>query len=211
MRYCLEFLTKRPTYSGLSIRSSPQALDHPLGDFFPLDVDYNKTPIRKSHVITKRIACDVVILLVRNYKELIARGTFWSKKGISFKEYCEVFFGKKFNYFSKLALFNELDKNKKLLVYYEDLILKPKEILKRVLEFLGEDDVYLPEFLKNYDMHKQNCINRYNRPARSISKGEGVIFHSSLITSQQRQYLEDYVKEHYPVLHKEYLTRYDER
>ena len=77
-RYCLEFLTKRPSIA-IEIDTEEfleSKFNSPIGNTFKdLNLDYNKARIVKTHNLRKDLPnChgnDLLIFIVRNYKECL--------------------------------------------------------------------------------------------------------------------------------------------
>lgn len=80
-RYCIEYLTKRPTGEAeylFPINRYNKFMNNPINNNFELGVDYNRAPIIKLHEYTpkyeeKKYGGKYLILILRNYKECILR------------------------------------------------------------------------------------------------------------------------------------------
>lgn len=223
LRYCLEYLTKRPT---LKFRSTYKTLDKirldtttkhmklPINNAIPLGVDYSNPPIFKVHLFKKetplkkfsKLTKAVYIMLVRNPKECVLRNS-----GSSFETAYNRLSQVNFSYYVNLKIFDAWNPKSKKIVYYEDLIEQPEKTLKELLDYLGEDDQYLSSFMQDYEFHKQRSLEFYKFTMHSSkSKGQSAIFHSNKLTDQQKQALDEIVKTTYPLLWKKYLKRYAE-
>jgi hypothetical protein len=58
--------------------------------------------------------------------------------------------------------------NKKMLIYYEDLLTDPKTTLLDVASFIEEDDSDICAFIEDIELHKRNSISNYS----SLGKAE---------------------------------------
>ena len=99
----------------------------------------------------------------------------------------------------------------KLLVYYEDLISRPKNTVEKIQDFmtdgLADGQRYL-EFFKNYDLHKQNSIDFYKNTngGESFTKGEISIHHSERFSMLEKKEIDSIFKD----LDKEIYEKYVE-
>jgi hypothetical protein len=213
-RYCIEFLTKRPTLEKMGNRI--HLYNCPLGiSFKHLGTDLNKKPVWKMHTIdwfnNKFPAyypeSEHLILLLRNYKEVIPRhcGNLtvdMLKDSAHFQKY----------YFTNLRIYDSWHPEKRLLIYYEDLINNPEQTLIELLNFLGESTQYLNEFLLDYNTHKRKAIEIYQAcNGTSVTKGDSTIHHSKQMSTLEKKQIDDYIKEAYPDLWNPYLSRYAEQ
>lgn len=204
-RYCVEYLTKRPT--GESPYLTPENIKNehingPLGNFFPLGTNLSKPPLIKCHNLGTFISKDYkLVTLVRNYKECLLRHSLYNLTDA--KSYIR-------GYFSVLETYDNWPEDKKHLIYYEDLILSPKKILSKLLEFLEEEKTNLPSFMLNYSEHKKNALSIYNELTEhgSLSSGDDVLFHSKVISEDQLIPLDKLCENHNKRLYNLYLSRY---
>lgn len=216
LRYCLEFLTKKPTAAGcldektLSIKKSNQIIDHPLSDFFPLGANTKALPIIKAHGYIRRMDLqqDTLIFLIRNYKELIFRRFALKIVKESFDDYKT----KTLNtYFGCLKLYDNWNPDNRIIIYYEDLITHPQRTLKTLLDFLHVEPTYLDSLMQNYEYHKNCCIKFYNGPADSTSKASSIKFHTKNISLKTLLGYDQLVQKINEDLSQKYLTRYFEK
>ncbi len=73
---------------------------------------------------------EILILLLRNYKEEIGKHS----KG-NFTNFFD-------SYFENLQVYDNWNPEKRYLVLYEDIITKPVETFKKLLDFIGESHTY---------------------------------------------------------------------
>jgi len=211
MRYCLEYLTKRPTlpisfYKDGRHSGHYNIMRYPHDFRHPLNVDYLKFPIIKCHfpeqIFNEKFLPfdknnDILILLIRNYKEVIP--SHMNKLEVS-----------KF-YFNILEAYENWNPANRILIYYEDFISNPEVELVRLLQFLNEPPKYLINFLENYKFHKTQCINDYAKNiSKPITQGNTALFYSKKYSITELIEIDEKIKKMYPILAKKYLTRYFE-
>lgn len=160
-RYCIEFLTERPT---VGIADSLSRLKMPI-----LFSSYENCVFRKSHYLD--INPNKLLFLIRNFKECIPRHLHVNSlsptaiKGIN-------------DYLNLLRLYDEHDKEK-MIVYYEDMISGDEDFFLEFTEFIGGTEERLDEFLSNIDEHRERGVQIYiNRGEYSVTEGKKEIHHS---------------------------------
>lgn len=215
LRYCIEYLTKRPTgvyeylYPIESRLTLPQNtelyVNYPLGCNFNLGVDFRKHPIIKIHDKSGLSAnAKFLILVIRNYKECLVRHL---RSNVAPFKYLK----SENDYISNIQLFDNWKDENKLLLYYEDLIQKPEITLKKLIEFLNESDLYLTSFFENHLYHVKNCIKIYERDVQTIySKNEHIFYHSKNLSQEMKHTLDALCKANDPYIFEKYLKRYEE-
>jgi hypothetical protein len=218
-RYCLEFLTSRPTLhrTKTEYRSYQLHYIHPLAWQAGFEIDEHKPLIEKIHQAQGSLLChngektyhnrdtDTLIFILRNPKECIARTQY-----ASFSELLDTLWGNAYQhrlYFENLALFDEWPTERRYLVYYEDLITKPRETLAGILAFLDESDERLDQFMDQYQHHKEKCLSLYSG---ATSRGSDPLFHSKKLSAQYRKQVDLWIADAYPELWEKYLQRYHE-
>ncbi len=215
LRYCLEFLTQRPSFSHTGLYYEIQ---RPLGWTAGFALDVDKAPIQKIHTQYEIIGndaqihpanpdIDILILLLRNPKETFARHKYNSWQSM-LRDHTV---GKGYavqTYFENLVLFESWPKDKRLLIYYEDFITKPRETLETILAFLHESSMPLDEFMRDYEHHRNACLTLYNG---AVSKGEDILFHAKKTSAKFRKLVDTWISDAYPTLWETYLKdRYAE-
>lgn len=196
MRYCLEYLTQRPTFH----KTHTDKRNQPLGWLANFEIDCAKPPIEKTHVLepgsfNKHV--DKLILIVRNPKEAIQR----HEHQLNSKEHLTAK-GRGKLYFDNIALFDSWDPQNRILIYYEDLILAPKTTLEQVLFFLNEPPSKLDAFMKDYAEHQKKAIQIYSE---SNSKAADILFHSKRMKPELRKQIDQWIAELYPMQWNNYL------
>lgn len=168
-----------------------------------------------SHVSPEHLNSntDKLILLLRNYRECHLRNLSYDLNRIvdvisMNRMYIPVnAYDIGSGYFTNLYAFDSFE-GKKLIVYYEDLVAHPKEVITRIFNFLEVTPIDLDHFYDNLSQHRSECIQRYQIHGGSKSQGENMLFHSEKITASENEMLDDLVKKHHPILWDKYLNVY---
>lgn len=210
IRYCLEYLTQRPSFARFGPTSKKNPVDLPLGLFANFPIDMNKPPLEKVHSPENirdakgKKEEDLLIFVLRNPKEVFVRNRPAKEivdlinKGI-FSSHIDL-------YFRDLALFHVWPEDKKILIYYEDLIAFPEKNLKNILEFLNEPlGETFAEFMSNYDQHKKKALSIKETLSHNYTNGEEVFFHSKKLSKADRHKIDTYIARIYPILWETYL------
>ena len=196
-----------------------------LDNRFHLDIDSQKPYIHQTHNLDSyknlysspnyfNSQKDILILIIRNYKEAMLRNfpnsTF---NGIlnHIKNPSSYPIG--FRYFTNLKYFDLWNPQNRFLIYYEDLLEQPEKVFSDLLKFLKEENSSLKEFIFHLKNHKEYCISVYNSKSfgPAYSKGTDLFYHSKKLTKQQRTTIDNTIKKHYPEYFKKYLRRYEEK
>ena len=207
-RYCIEYITKRPTGWKdflFPIQQDNTWINCPLNNNFPMEVDYNAPPVIKVHEITEITqGSDYLVLILRNYKEAIARHI-----GNDFRQMLNMLKDPDNMYIKALQIYHEWPETRKMLIYYEDLMMFPEQTLLSLSNFFQTEHNYVPTFMHNFNEHKKNVIKLYERDAgESVTRGEYIKFHSLKLTHQQCIELDSICEKTNPLLYQHYLLRY---
>ncbi len=153
-----------------------------------------------------------IILLLRNYRECMARNLFYNVpvildriKGKASPKITELDCGDA--YFDNLYYYHDFD-GEKLLVYYEDMIAYPQETLRKLIDFLGDDGVYFDDFFRNYETHFKESISKYRNNGGSYSDGDKPLYHTTKLGASVSQEIDRAVEEYHPTLWVKYLSGY---
>ncbi len=213
LRYCLEFLTQRPSFSKVGHYYDIQ---RPLGWAAGFVIDTSKAPIIKAHAYHEMLLghndielrnpnpeTDTLIFILRNPKETFARieHTTWHSlmhnhiAGLGYEAQ---------SYFDGLELFDAWPAHMRLLIYYEDFLTSPRETLMHILNFLDEPLTRLDQFMDKYEMHRQQCLALY---PSSLSKGADTLFHSKKTSLEFHKLLDEWIQKAYPYLWHTYLEQ----
>lgn len=209
LRYCLEYLTQRPSL----YYWNHTGINRPLGLLAGFPIDITKKPFWKVHVEDEMYflgginrLVDSVILVVRNPKEAIYRQqSMFDNFDICAEDPLRY-------YFKHLQTYDTWSPERRCLVYYEDLISKPHETLLHILSFLHEKNTRLDEFMRDYTQHKAQALKLYTTYENdSATGGNTLLFHSQKMTAEERKLFDKKVKNAYPHLWETYLEeRYAE-
>lgn len=148
-----------------------------------------------------------LILILRDYKECIPSQLLHDgREGNYVLTICEMF-KTQYYYFDNIRLFDQ-HKNKKLLIYYEDLISNPLQEFKKIAAFLGASPSKIKDFLEKKDEHKKHVLKFYQKEGHFTPKSGGDQKHFSKNWKEHEIKLcDDLVKRSYPDVWK-YLRRY---
>lgn len=211
LRYCLEFLTQRPSFSRVGLADEMQ---RPLGWSAGFLVDMSKEPIEKVHsrhdVMLKSVLStndmhnNKLIIIIRNPKETIARfahATFERllKDSAAGKGYPAKL------YFENFSIYEAWPEQTRLLVYYEDLLECPRATLEIILQFMGESPVRLNELMNTIEQHIKNSKNIYND---TVHGSTDISYHSKQLSDQYRQTVDFWISRAYSHIWNMYLKDY---
>jgi hypothetical protein len=208
VRYIFEFLSQKPTQGYLNNpKDIPPYIKTDIG------VDPNAKPImRKSHQELWD-DCNSMIFLLRDYKEAILRDA--KHFGIQdpnelLGHFQSVTRGKlenpwQYDYIFALQQFDKFQ-SKKILVYYEDLILEPQQTIKKMVDFSEISSHRLDEFFEKYQDHQNQSISNYE--PGSHSKGISALHHSDQLPKHVQFRLTEHIMVTQPILFGKYLRRY---
>lgn len=215
-RYCIEFLTKKPTL-GYQTNAAIKWDKKPIGNFVILGVDLNaKNILIKRHAIEMlHEDVDKLILLIRDYKECIVRHNELIGTPLTIDVLVNACSCKSTDrhphqiakgYIRAIEYYDSFTKNK-MIVYYEDLITDLQSVMKKSLTFLNEKDAYLDSLIKNITFHENQCIDLYEL---SSTKGKNVKHHSKQMSSEERKEWDSFLLNNHEALFNKYLKRYEE-
>ena len=172
----------------------------------------------KSHTFnTKKFGAndhDGMILIVRDFKESITR----HYKEVDIINDDEEFFKaflketegyekpKSADYIACLQAY-DIRTAPKMLIYYEDLIQNPKQIVQNLGNFIEASQKDIEAFCDNIAFHKQMSVKNY--PTRSFTKGSATKYHQNSLNQSLLIKMTDSLKTRYPDLFTKYLKRYD--
>lgn len=182
-----------------------------------------KPPIILSHFphfITNPVLCapeppanpksDILLFILRNPLEACIRQFIHALK-LSFSDM--ILYCREPSYdtiFVNMAFFDKWPNQRKLLIYYEDLMTTPEVKIQEIAKFIGEPNSAAKEFLKNLDEHKQNSLEMYReKHFASFTEGADLTYHSRSLSVFEKQQLYLHLKNTNLTLWKKYLSRYD--
>jgi len=208
----LQILAKKPVGNGCDSSYVQKYVTNRLN----LPLDYSKTTLYRTHFVhdsLRRInpSKNKLLLIVRNYKECHSRALKFHKKNNSASNvYTQIAFLDE--YLDPLNFYeNWKDSKTKLLIYYEDLITKPRQTIEKLLTFFDEDTSCLDNFFKKYDYWREKVLNSYisQHNYNFSSNGNKKDFHSKDLSVSEKKEMDQFIKKNYPVIWKKYLSRYE--
>ncbi len=162
-----------------------------------------KLPLNKEN--------DKLLIVLRNFKEC------FSSLRISPNQLIEILSKPKRNVFlqnlvNNLNLYESWSPENRLLVYYEDLLVRPQETFESMLAWLGEDSQSVHDYMQDLDTHKANCLHLYKTNkvikgfANTKSKGQ-TVFYTKNVSTESLQTIDQLFAKKYPHLWK-YFERF---
>lgn len=202
LRYCIEYLTGRPTVGQEPTGEQGGAsFDTPL--IHKGRTDYI---VKKRHAILPTTEKEPLILLLRNYKECIVRHNI--NNGISLETLKGSAKGKaiktpkKVDYISNLIEYNQWE-NEGHLIYYEHLMTTPGRVLGSLMYFMNNYTANVDKFIDEIDKHKKICLELYGK---SVTKGKMLSYHVNRIDNPKEW--DNYLWDNFPKIYNNYLTHY---
>ena len=151
---------------------------------------------------------DKLIVLVRNYNDALVshyrRSSFPGVSLISGEDNTQ-----HEKYYHPLDTYENW-KHGKLLIYYEDLISDPYEVVRRLGEFIEADEERIEIAVERYDELKNQAQKLYKTflgDTMTLDKGDD--FHRDFLTEAGFVELKKIMMEIHPNLYKKYLAHYD--
>jgi len=203
VRFIIEWFSGKPT-NGLSLNDPPIYKSIPNKNILS-HVKTNDFIIHKSHGTPNQ--ANKLILILRNPKECIYR----HKKKIDKKNIDD---------YMSLIKFYDNHKKMKLLVYYEDLILSPKDVITDITKFLEiYNEKKMNNFMENYDFLFKESIKVYDNSWKtknifgsklrvSETNGEKIIYHSNKINKKELDQFKLHIENKYKNI-KKYISKYE--
>lgn len=108
-------------------------------------------------------------------------------------------------YFEILNIYDSWPEDKRLLIYYENLITHPEKEAKRIAAFLSLNEENLVERVNHL---QQKILENFSNRHKSYTSGKDLLAYSKKLSKEEHYFLDNYVKSTYPVLWEKYLSRY---
>ena len=151
-----------------------------------------------------------LILLIRNYREAYLRqyhdraSLALVDLGSQAKNTTE--------FFDNIHIFESWKDKNRLLIYYEDLMLNPREEITKISRFLNVPEPKLNAFLRNLNKHVLTCFSikngRFNFQTPSKGK-QNILYHSQKISSDMNFKIDNVIRQYQPDIWEKYLKRYE--
>ena len=212
VRYIIEQISGRPT-SGCPGSGGDPPLERRFKtgrvnlDLEPIIYKYHRFDHAKMQPVGK------LLVIVRDYREAILRHALQDNVH-NHAKLCEYFFkrtqgwGNYMDDYVGVLLWYDMWRDKKMLVYYEDLITQPKEAIQDIGHFLNVKSVFVDKFIKDLNYHRELSLNKY--PDGAKSKGKGIRYHSKQASADLLKFMDNSIAERHPLLTDRYLRRYTE-
>ena len=114
-------------------------------------------------------------------------------------------------YINNLKKYDSWNPNKRLLVYYEDLIEEPEETFKKILSFFGKDTSLVEILMKDFENFKVEILKKYIKSqGYSATRGNDIYFHSKKFRPFEIYNMDKAISSRHPKLWEKYLKRYGE-
>lgn len=171
VRFFIELLSEMPTYGCKGNKYDIEIYKNIFQEEVPFNINISKLDINNCYFKyhsppSKNISCDKLILIVRNPKEVLLRHNNY-KLNINGKwDSFETFF-KNIDYYNNY-------KGKKLLLYYEDIIINKTNFIKTLYEFLNVNNIEK----KNYVL--SNIDKLYDLSSKGKNRAWGGINSNSI-------------------------------
>lgn len=194
LRYAIEYITGRPSIDEKD--SKPIRRKH---KDFPFVSD--EPIIKKSHTpIPDKSGAG--ILLIRDYAECITRHNLPHSPSFKFTESYK-------KYMRLISCYDKWNPDKRLLIYYEDLITLPNNELSKLKKILPVDEDLYNEFVYNLEEHIARSVKYYKKfTSESKTEGKKIDFHKNKLGTKNLMKWKCKLQEEFPFLYKKYLERY---
>lgn len=153
-----------------------------------------------------------LLFILRDYKELLIR----QKSSINDFLYNKNLEPHKFNYLNNLYEFDKWPADKKLLIYYEDLILNPFDTFRKILNFLSinVDEKCWDDFEENYEYYQKMSFDNYsetqNQGILPRVKNKDIHYHKKKLTKRKKEEMDNLIISKHSELYDKYLQKYRE-
>jgi len=141
---------------------------------------------------------DIVILILRNYKECIIRHHITQLQNIDLDESIPA-------YFWAIEAFEKFQKTKHL-IYYEDFITDTTSELVKLVPILK---LNFSKIINNIESFRQESKIEYTKNKQNMSlSNDKLVFHSNKLSKEKQKQWDDKFRQYDPVLFDKYLERY---
>jgi len=163
---------------------------------------YQYPPIFKTHFCHDVGQNDTLILVVRDYKECIIRHAL-HESNPPYRQMVD-------EYFKNLSVFDAHPNEKKLLIFYEDIVVDPKPTVEQLCHFLSQhSEQRIDSFFKDFETHKEQCLALYRKKiGPTVTNGQKIKFHNNEANREAIDTINHIVNEEHRELSEKYLERY---
>ena len=150
-----------------------------------------------------------LLIVVRNYKECLLRQAIACKRTFDLATDTDLMD----LYASIIQCYDTWHPDKRLLIYYEDLITKPAEAMHLVSQFFNGTESQYHQFMEKYEFYKKRSRNYYHRTQNaaggSMTGGNQVLYHSVSLTDEDKSALDQAIRQRLgDAIFDKYLSRY---
>ena len=218
--YCIGTLTGRyVSFWHRFPKENPLDVSIPPKTFFgAVLIDQQKDAILHSHYPYRHLSSHThqghkLLMIIRNHKEYLIR------RAKENKPTCQQVLDRLLNphlintYMNYLTFYEDWEDDKRLLIYYEDLMSDFRSTITKVIEFLGEEPNHrLDAFERDIEFHRNRILKYYdrvfNRGGGAMSQGKDQEYHSKPISKEVLISVDQYIEKNYPHYWRDYLARY---
>ena len=146
-----------------------------------------------------------MVFMIRDYKEAILRHQLFEEEATP-EKVADIALNKE--YAEGIEIYNSWP-NKKMHIYYEDLISEPNSTLCELANFIGCEETVYETFMAEYEDHRNASIRLYSSSlGQSVTGGVKKDHHKFRLSYEDRVESDRLIREGIPVLYEKYLTRY---
>jgi hypothetical protein len=189
-------------------------------NIFDISIDATKTPFFRTHceksmkgsfkkipAFSKR---NKLVFLTRNYKEIFPRRVRIRSNSDDWNSALRTSRFILYDYMRKIAFFDKWDPENSMLIYYEDLISNPEEIITKLAEFLDVPSQRLSSYLENQKELRKKSFDYYAAkvPTGTVTTGNETKFHSLTLEKEIIGRIDSIIHSLNPRLAEKYLSRY---
>jgi hypothetical protein len=165
---------------------------------------------------------DFLIVVVRDYHECFGRNSIHSscpngeKSGYlslidwyKTRKISSPFQSEDVDYINILECYDRWRKEKRFLVYYEDLLEDFSSVMQKCLDVLNPPREYLAEFVAHFEQEKATCKELYKRQGGSYSGDDPKYYQKNLLAPETARMFDRIFKTRFPYIWNYYLKRYE--
>ncbi len=161
----------------------------------------------KNHWNYINLEKDKLITIVRNYKECITRNNNTKKDYDIYKAILPQSRDRiNPSYVHPILFHEDFTPNRKLLIYYEDLIQNPQLYIWQISELLNVNSAH---FLDNLEYHQQISLNIHPTGNKNETQGKKELHYIYKLGREKSIEWDNMFKQRYPELYYTYLVRYE--
>ncbi len=175
IRFIAEYLTGCPTSGGVgNTKDIPICLNTFPSEEHPLSHVNPKAPfvLYKSHWAYKITSRSAILLIIRDYQEVISR-----------PHRIRELVGEAFLYLNLIVSYDRFSGNK-MIIYYEDLLTYPEREISRTKYFLNASDKRFQTLMDDYDYYAELSKQGENRAWYGYNSADDLRFHQKKLSKK---------------------------